>query len=247
LSTYLIQHHIVTASQGESLSSTLFAQAINALPGVAALAWSMWQKYGARLKLVTALTMPPGTTIAQVEQKIASGAPLPPPDLSKTAVPLAAVAKLALVLVLLGGLTACASVPVKQKATQTLTTAETLLGQAQDTERALCSLTQNPAEPITHCDNPVANLVGLTDATHQQIARAFFVAFNDQSKAATALLAWQAGQPVPTSLTQLVADVTATLSVVKSLSSNGPVNQTISTLQAVLSNLGTIIAQLEGQ
>lgn len=40
------------------------------------LGWSWWQKYHGRRKLVVALNLPP-TSEAAVEQKIASGAPLP--------------------------------------------------------------------------------------------------------------------------------------------------------------------------
>lgn len=87
LSTWLIQHHIVTAQQGEQLATALYAQALNALPGLAAIGLSIWQKYRSRLKIVTALTMPVGATEQQVEQKIASGVPLPSATLAKTAVP----------------------------------------------------------------------------------------------------------------------------------------------------------------
>lgn len=77
ISAYLIQHHIVTAQQGEALSSQVFTQVINSLPAIAALGWSMWQKYGARLKLVTALTMPVGATENAVVAKIATGVGVP--------------------------------------------------------------------------------------------------------------------------------------------------------------------------
>lgn len=40
--------------------------------GLVALAWSLWQKYAARTKLVTALSMPP-TTERYVEDAIARG------------------------------------------------------------------------------------------------------------------------------------------------------------------------------
>lgn len=46
--------------------------------------WSLWQKYHDRVKLLTALTMPAGTTENQVIAKVASGAVTPtvttPPD-----------------------------------------------------------------------------------------------------------------------------------------------------------------------
>lgn len=54
-----------------------------------ALGWSLWQKYGARLKLVTALISPVGTTENQVTQKIASGEPVPPVTSSAAVLPVA--------------------------------------------------------------------------------------------------------------------------------------------------------------
>lgn len=41
--------------------------------GLLTLGWSIWQKYKNRLKLLTALTTPPGMTEATLEQQMASG------------------------------------------------------------------------------------------------------------------------------------------------------------------------------
>ena len=106
ISAVLIQHHIVTAAQGEALSTQLFTQIINSLPAVAALGWSMWQKYGSRLKLVTALTMPAGTTENAVVAKIATGVGVPAVSTLASVVPLAKVGVLILALGL--SLSACA-------------------------------------------------------------------------------------------------------------------------------------------
>lgn len=91
VSAVLIQHHIVTAAQGDALSAQLFDQILNAVPAVMALAWSMTQKYGSRLKLVTALTMPAGATETAVEAKIAAGVGIPPVTTAATIVPTAKV------------------------------------------------------------------------------------------------------------------------------------------------------------
>ena len=84
VSTYLIQHHIVTATQGETLSTMWFDQILNALPGIVALVWSNYDKIWARVKLMTALWLPKGATENAVTAKIATGEPTPsvhtPPD-----------------------------------------------------------------------------------------------------------------------------------------------------------------------
>ena len=67
---YLVQHGIWT--QGDA-SSYVAAAAM----GLVALGWSMWQKYGARVKLLTALTMPSGTTENEVVAKVNLGVPVP--------------------------------------------------------------------------------------------------------------------------------------------------------------------------
>ncbi len=45
--------------------------------GIISIAWSQRAWFLSRLKLMTALTMPPGTTEDDVTQKIKSGAPIP--------------------------------------------------------------------------------------------------------------------------------------------------------------------------
>lgn len=76
LSAILVQHHIVTASQGEGLSAMLLDQFINSLPGLVALASSAWQKYRSRQKLLVAL-MPGPKTEDEVIAHIAAGLPVP--------------------------------------------------------------------------------------------------------------------------------------------------------------------------
>ena len=80
LAGYLVKHGIWTAGDA---SSYVAAGAL----GIVALGWSIWQKYGARLKLVTALTMPAGTSESAVIQKIASGVPVPTVSTPSNTVP----------------------------------------------------------------------------------------------------------------------------------------------------------------
>lgn len=86
LSAFLIQRRLMTSEQAGQLSSMLFDQIINALPAAAALAWSAWQKYKSRSKLLTALMLPPGSTENCLHAYIASGAATPvittPPNTS---------------------------------------------------------------------------------------------------------------------------------------------------------------------
>lgn len=51
---------------------------------IGALAWSFYEKYVSRRKLVTALASPKGTTEREVERHISSGEALPPVTLAKT-------------------------------------------------------------------------------------------------------------------------------------------------------------------
>ena len=78
---YLVQHGIWT--QGDASSYVTAATM-----GLLALGWSLWQKYASRLKLLTALTMPAGTTEHAVEAKIATGVGVPSISTPAAAVPL---------------------------------------------------------------------------------------------------------------------------------------------------------------
>lgn len=66
----LVEHGIWTQED----AATYVAGAAVAL---LALGWSLWNKYRGRVKLLTALAMPKGTTEATVVKHIASGGPTP--------------------------------------------------------------------------------------------------------------------------------------------------------------------------
>lgn len=141
----------------------------------------------------------------------------------------------------------CASLPVKQQATEKLVATERLLATAQDTERALCSPTADKSKPITHCDGSVAATVGLTDARHQATASAFAIAFTAQVKAATALRAWKAGDPPPTDVATLSADITAALTLAKQLSGSPDVQKIATTLQQAIDTVTAVLSSLGGK
>lgn len=97
---------------------------------------------------------------------------------------------------------ACASLPVKQKAVVSLQASEMALEASHDAERALCSPNADKTKPIQHCDGSIALKIGLTDAKHKEIAGLYVTAFDAQLKAATALKAWRAGDPYPTTVAE---------------------------------------------
>ncbi len=67
---WFVAHHVWTQDAANSY--------VNAASGAVALAllqlaWSFWQKYAAHLKVLTALNMPAGSTVAQLNAKVDSG------------------------------------------------------------------------------------------------------------------------------------------------------------------------------
>ena len=75
--TYLVKHGIWTASAAEG-----YVEA--AVVALLALGWSWWKIHGNRIKLLTALALPPGATENDLNTHIAGGGAVPsiltPPD-----------------------------------------------------------------------------------------------------------------------------------------------------------------------
>jgi uncharacterized protein YceK len=134
-------------------------------------------------------------------------------------------------------LAGCASVPVKQKASETHQALRTALTSADDLERALCGMT--PAAP-NHCTTTAAATVGLTDAVHQDVSRRFAHAYEADQKVAAALIAWKAGDPAPADLAGLLADAQAALVAVKPLTGSG--QQLTGKVQAWLDEVQSLVA-----
>jgi hypothetical protein len=113
---------------------------------------------------------------------------------------------------------ACAStgLAAKQTTVNSFQAANDFLATAQTLERSYCF--NNPTtESGTHCTNPIAVQLKLTDAIHVRMATFFDQAFGLFITAGPALQAWQAGNPAPSSVTQYLADITALLAAVQSL------------------------------
>jgi hypothetical protein len=69
----LIERHILSPSQTEELSKTVVRDAVLWAPVIASLVWNLWSKYKSRVKFLTALEQPSGTTEHQVTQVIKDG------------------------------------------------------------------------------------------------------------------------------------------------------------------------------
>jgi hypothetical protein len=106
-----------------------------------------------------------------------------------------------IVAAVLVGAAACASVPVKQRVSESHQSVRQSIVAVDDAERAICA----PAVPNTnHCTNPAAVTVGLTDAKHQAFSNDLAQAYAYDEKAGAAIIAWHAGDPVPSDVTQLL-------------------------------------------
>lgn len=126
---------------------------------------------------------------------------------------------------------ACASMPVKQKAVLSLQSVQVALGAAQDLERAAYQQQTIP---------------GLTADRHKVISQAFVVAFDTQIKTAMVLQAWKAGDPVPTSLSQLHAAATDVLTLVSQLVTNASQKDLVARAQEALDHIAAVVALLQG-
>ena len=123
-----------------------------------------------------------------------------------------------ILLAALGLVAGCAStgLSLKQTTVASLNASTTALTSAQTIERSFCF--NNPAvEAGTHCTNPAAATIKLTDALHVSMAKFFDEAFGYAQKAQLALQLWTAGQPPPSTVSQYMADANGVLSAVKLL------------------------------
>jgi len=238
LSGWLVAHHVITQSQTSELVYGVTIALIS-------VGWTIWTKYHDRLKLLTALTLPPGSTVDQVKQIVSAGN-APAASTPNSVPPTAAILLLAVALGASAlGLSACASVPPRQAAIVSVQAVEKALDTAQTAERQVCFV--NPStESGPHCTNPIAATVGLTDARHQQIAAALRDAFLTQAKVVDALALWAPGQPAPTSLATLTTQVQSALTVAQALVPQGQGATILADIQAVITAAQKIAAAVNG-
>ncbi len=126
---------------------------------------------------------------------------------------------------------ACAHLQTKQTATISLQSVDTALGAAQDFEQS------------AYANRTIS---GLTPALHQQIAALFAKAFDAEIQAATILKAWKAGDPYPSSLTELQGDVDQALVLARQILTS-PAQQTLlADIQAVADTVLSVVNTVKG-
>lgn len=231
-SVYFVTHGYF--SQGDA--ANYVAAFITFLLG---LGWSLWQKYGSRIAFLTALQLPAGSSEEQVTAKIQSGqgAPL---------VPLV----LAIVLASLS-MTACASMPAKQKAAISLQAIETGLGSAQDFERAnytaMGETVVASASLRKYCPASALGQSLPANATVHQVVSCLFVqAFASQAASSKALQTWQAGTAPPTVLGELRGEVDTLFAVVKGFSANTNQQQLLTLAQNTVDSVLSVVNLMGG-
>lgn len=161
-----------------------------------------------------------------------------------------------LILCLLTSACGTAGVSLKQTVTLSLQTSETLLEGAQTIERQLCFNTPATESGPT-CTNTLGIAAGLNlmkpnpnkaselITVHQLIAFYFNEAGKYEQLAATALPAWKAGDPAPSSVATYQADILAVLSEAQQLLPTPGVKAFVDKAQATV-DAGAVIATAVG-
>lgn len=141
----------------------------------------------------------------------------------------------ALLVALIVMVSACASLPVKEKAVKSTQTVEIALGAAQDFERATFA---------------AGTLPWLTVERHQAISRSFSNAFATQIKLAVALKAWRSGDPKPKDVDQLAVDVGEALTVIQQATAGGkltgPASDLVGKINKVMTEVAAVAKILRG-
>jgi hypothetical protein len=109
---------------------------------------------------------------------------------------------------------ACASLSLKQQVSQTHQAVHQALVAVDDAERALC---QPAPSAVNTCANPAAAAIGLTDAKHQALSQQLAQAYAIDAKVGAAVIAWRAGDPVPSDLQTLLTYATQILQTASTL------------------------------
>jgi hypothetical protein len=200
----LIAHHVMTAPQGEQLSTMLFAQIVNALPGLGAQGWSMLQKYWAEQKFHTALTMPQGTAPEAVKAKIANGLAAP-----------ISVLFLASALGLGLTLSACGASARHIAVVADQTIYEAVADIHSGEQAALCGL------PSCATSTKVEVLPGWTLAKSQAFNKKLLVGEDAARELNSIVSGWTPGASVPTTVTTLIGHLADSLTNVLADFPNG--------------------------
>ena len=143
-----------------------------------------------------------------------------------------------ILLLLIGGLAlGCASLSVKEKATNTYLSVHYSLLAIDDIERLLC---QPDPVAVNHCTAVPAIL---TDAAHQRTQGLLAGAYAVDVRIATALQAWVPGTPIPTDLTTLRLYLLQVQAIAESLTNNAQVTAYLQVIMDTLLTIDVILRQ----
>ena len=117
------------------------------------------------------------------------------------------------------GIIGCGGVKIKQNAVLSAQGIESTLRTARETELTL------------YQSGTVAQL---TPAIHQQINATLVEAFDDQIKLASVLKEWRSGDPVPTTLNAIIADMQDTIRVITMQLPSSQVTNLLEKVSAVI-------------
>jgi hypothetical protein len=135
-------------------------------------------------------------------------------------------------------LVGCQSVPIKQAISADHQGLRQALTLADDTERGLCA---PDATAPNHCTSPSAVTIGLTDARHQSLSRVFADAYALDIKVGQALIAWRAGDPVPSDLLTLLADAQQAVTQIGAFAPN---SELMTNAKAVVDKAQALVGRL---
>lgn len=127
-------------------------------------------------------------------------------------------------------LAACASVPLKQKATLGIQAAHAAVGAAQDAERALYA----------------TRGAGITPQVHGAFGAFFERYFTAEERVAVALLAWRAADPVPPDVATAIAALDEALVAADALTAGAARDSLVGRIAAGIAEVRKVRAALGG-
>lgn len=123
---------------------------------------------------------------------------------------------------------ACASLSVKQKASQAHLSVRQGLIAVDELERGICQ--PNPLAVNTCTANPRI----ITDAQHQEVSRLLADAFRADARVGQAIIAWAPGTPAPSDLVSLQTYVNQVQAIAEVLQPNPQTTELIARVKALL-------------
>lgn len=137
--------------------------------------------------------------------------------------------------------TACASLSVKQRVSQSHLTAHSVLVALDRLEEQLC---QPKPQAVNQC---AANPRVITDAQHQAVSRLIAQAAAADARIGEAIIAWKAGTPVPKDVVALKAYALQVQAIARSLEPSGRVSEFIELAVQLLDAVDAIVVGFGGQ